>query len=165
MEAMYLLGKFGVRLEGRTTILTELPEKLHVGDVVAQGLPFYGAGIRYILKNIDPNLKNQRVFLDTEGFEAAVIKVSQNNAEKIIAAKPYALEITEYIYSEKEIYVDFILTRRNTFGPLHFKPLISPGGYGPFTYTLDGEEWFLEDGYSLLPQGMVNPLKLLVSKL
>jgi hypothetical protein len=39
LEALYLLGPFGVRVDGARRILTSLPTRLEAGDVTTQGLP------------------------------------------------------------------------------------------------------------------------------
>lgn len=61
----------------------------------------------------------------------------------------------------KKIFdVQYILTRRNTFGPLHLASLRAEA-YSPTTFTCNGSD-FLYDGYSLLTQGMVDELNLLI---
>ena len=49
LEAVYLLGDFGVRVDGDRVTLTTLPATLKPSDITSQGLPFYGGGIRYHL--------------------------------------------------------------------------------------------------------------------
>lgn len=44
MEAIYILGDFGVKLPN---VVCMLPEKLKRGDVTVQGFPYYSGGIRY----------------------------------------------------------------------------------------------------------------------
>lgn len=45
IEAVYLLGTFGVYIkEGTKVVLDELPQELKSGDIVVQGLPFYSGG-------------------------------------------------------------------------------------------------------------------------
>lgn len=47
LEALYVLGNFGVKTFGRYAVITSLPEKLVFGNIVSQGLPFYSANITY----------------------------------------------------------------------------------------------------------------------
>lgn len=49
LENYFLLGDFGVRVNGCEAVITKKPEKLAFGSVVHQGLPFYGANITYKL--------------------------------------------------------------------------------------------------------------------
>ena len=47
LEAMFLLGEFGVDVKGSTAVITALPEKIGFGDICSQGLPFYGGNLVY----------------------------------------------------------------------------------------------------------------------
>ena len=156
LEAIYLLGSFGVTLDKQRATLCKMPEMLTLGDVSKQGFPFYGAGISYYL-NILSEL-NGAIQLHTQSFEAACIIITNGENEKVVFSKPYKADITSLINSTSQIEMQYILTRRNTFGPLHFAPLIA-GGYGPETFLGDGE-LFLNDSYGLLPQGMVSEVFL-----
>ena len=48
--------------------------------------------------------------------------------------------------------MEVILTRRNTFGPLHQLPALVDG-YGPGNFLSKGDRW--SDGYVTLPQGLL----------
>ena len=45
LEAIYLLGEFGVELDGSQKTLVKLPATLGIGDLTRQGLPFYGGAL------------------------------------------------------------------------------------------------------------------------
>lgn len=47
VEALYLLGNFGVRTAGQTAVITEPVTRLTFGDICSQGLPFYGGNLTY----------------------------------------------------------------------------------------------------------------------
>lgn len=47
VEAMYLLGAFGVKVQGVYCTLTALPETITFGDITGQGFPFYGGNLTY----------------------------------------------------------------------------------------------------------------------
>ncbi|TFG88927.1 MAG: hypothetical protein E4H18_01215, partial [Hyphomicrobiales bacterium] len=47
LEWMYLLGDFGVRIEGRRAVLTAPVRMLNFGDWTHQGLPFYSGNVTY----------------------------------------------------------------------------------------------------------------------
>lgn len=49
LEWCYLLGDFGVRIEGRAGVVTAPVRALSFGNIVPQGLPFYGGNITYHL--------------------------------------------------------------------------------------------------------------------
>ena len=153
IEPLHLIGDFGVRLEGTRRILTTLPATLAIGDVVPQGLPFYSGTITYhcpIAQEISPG---QRAKLSTPAFEAACIKVSSPAMpERIIAWQPYEVDITEAVRSDKKLAIQTVLTRRNTFGPLHQVPKRTRA-YAPSSFVTEGEQW--SDDYQLYPAGLL----------
>lgn len=145
LEAIYLLGNFGVELDGIVKTLTTLPQQLAAGDVRTQGLPFYGAGIKYQVQ-VPTVTDGQRAKLRLDGFDGACVKIES----KVIAFAPYEVEVTHL--AGKEVTLEYMLTRRNTFGPLHEAPALV-GGYGPGNFVTEGEHFYAEQ-YGLLPQGM-----------
>ena len=158
LEAMYLLGDFAVSLNGVTKTVGALPTKLSAGDVCLQGLPFYGAGIRYRISNLPCLRDGQRLLLQTDGFAAACIRVFNPNGEAMLAFHPYETDVTHLVSDEYDyVDVEYVLTRRNTFGPLHVKPTVL-NSYNPTVFVTSGDS-FREDGYSLIPQGMTHPLQ------
>ena len=91
----------------------------------------------------------QCAFLVTPKFEGACVKVA---ADKIIPWPPYETEVTGELQDARELDVQVVLTRRNTFGPLHQVPLRA-GGYGPGNWTTDGRDW--SQDYQLYPAGLL----------
>jgi hypothetical protein len=151
LEALYLLGQFGVKLDGTKKTLTRLPEKLTVGDLTAQGLPFYSGSVTYRIPVANKPGEGQKAFLETPKFEAACVKVGK---DKIIPWQPYEVEVTDETLKNDYIETTTVLTRRNSFGPLHQVPLRS-GGYGPGNWTTDGKDW--SQSYQLYPAGLLEP--------
>lgn len=158
LEAIYLLGLFGVRTEGTLSVLTALPDKLSLGDVTKQGLPFYSGSIDYLLPPI--NAGDGRVFLSVPDFAGACVTVHGNGKSKIIAFAPYTADITEL--AGEDTYVRLHLTRRNTFGPMHMNPVRS-WNYGPDTFLTEGDA-FMYDGFSLIENGIMAPIELEIKK-
>lgn len=152
LEAMYLLGDFGVRLNGSVATLTELPEYLEIGDLCEQGLPFYSAEVTYCIDNL-PNNAKKLVF---DGFEGAVVKVSGNGKEKVIYAPPYITEIEELMENGK-LSVTLVLTRKNTFGPLHYGPVKSYSVW-PDMFVIEDENIFCKNRYALIEQGLTSSI-------
>ncbi len=153
LEAAYLLGKFGVRIAGTQKTLTRLPEKLAVGDVTSQGLPFYSGGITYRLPVLDRMGRDRTAFVQTPKFEAACVKVKMGKrSERYIAWQPYEAEVSEAARSGQAVELQVVLTRRNTFGPLHLVPKNS-GAYGPGHWLTEGGSWSQE--YQLWPAGLL----------
>lgn len=65
--------------------------------------------------------------------------------------------LAEQFDVEGELAVEVVLTRRNTFGPLHYAPVFA-GAYGPEIFLPEGEDY--TDSYSLIPQGLLNGFKV-----
>ena len=123
-KAVYLVGDFGVQVDGTNRTLTTLPESLEIGDVTAQRLPFYSGSIRYIVPNNYTLTDGKRAYLSIPSFEGACVKVSAGDkTAPTIAWPPYEADVTELIALQKPLTIDVVLTRRNTFGPLHQIPL------------------------------------------
>lgn len=158
LEALYLIGNFGVKLDGFTSVLCKLPEKLIAGDIVSQGLPFYSGGITYNIP-VENGWKGKKtLMLNVPEFEAACVKVSgKSSPEQMIAWQPYRTEISAMANCENEILLNVVLTRRNTFGPLHQLPL-RPWAYGPFSFVSEGAAF--SENYTLIPSGLLGNLTI-----
>jgi hypothetical protein len=159
LEALYLMGGFSVRLEGNKKILGELPAKISIGDLAAQGFPFYTGGVVYKIPLLEDYSAHQKVMLEIPDFQAALVKVDPGQPDqKVIAWQPNRVEVTDNLQGAEALELELVLTRRNAFGPLH---------HTPFTYTT-GPRHFLSMGenftlnYMLYPSGILETPKLLI---
>ena len=153
LEALYLLGEFGVRLSGTRKTLTKLPATLAVGDLVPQGLPFYTGTVTYRLPTPARTPAGQSVFLLAPKFQAACLRVKAGeDGEVLIAWQPYEADLTRAGLAGDALRLDAVLTRRNTFGPLHRVPLRA-GAYGPGHFVTEGQSW--SQHYQLYPSGLL----------
>lgn len=66
---------------------------------------------------------------------------------KIIAWSPYTAEVEPC----SRIEVQLVLTRRNTFGPLHQLPPVTDS-YGPDSFLSEGDSWC--NDFAVLPCGL-----------
>jgi hypothetical protein len=155
LEALYLLGNFGVKLSGSRQTLTKLPRKLGLGDLGDQGLPFYSGVVTYLVPA--PKVEaGDRVVLEVPQFSAACLRVTGKDESPLrIAWRPYEAEVTDLLAGQDHLALDLVLTRRNTFGPLHQLPLRA-GSYGPGSFTTEGQG-FSQD-YVLWPGGLLGEL-------
>ncbi len=157
LEALYLIGDFGVRAEMKNAVLTaSLPAKLACKSYAEQNLPFYSGNVTFQLSAADYQKKialkaGERVFLTAEFYGAAAVIAAEGCKEQILAWEPYEADVTEAVKSGKDISVTVLGTRKNTFGPLHTVPcVVYRCGHGSFVTS--GEEW--TDAYHLLPDGL-----------
>ena len=144
LEAVYLLGDFGVWIDGEQLRIDSLPEKLSLGDVSVQGLPFYSGTIKYVVNA----LKEVYAKVRLQGFGGALAKLQGygENEETILAFRPYEGAICGLQN------ISIVLTRRNTFGPFH-RPLHLPGKNEPLYFVTEGEQW--TEDYVLVKQGLL----------
>ena len=136
LEAIYLLGDFGVRLNGPKRTIIPLPEALAIGDVCEQGLPFYSGCVTYHLPAFEG-------VLELPEIGGACVRVNgQTNPWP-----PYTSRMTG-----EGCEVTVVLTRRNLFGPLHLVPK-QQAAYGPGHWVTEGGNW--SDDYQLYPSGLL----------
>ena len=141
IEAVYLLGDFGVKVKGDKAVLDVLPERLMIGDITNQGLPFYSGSVIYHVEG----LQGQHVSVTAGDFGGSLVKLLGDD-NKIIAFPPYKTDICSL--SGLEV----VLTRRNTFGPLHQKPKHA-WAYAPDNFMTEGSAW--SPDYELYEQGLL----------
>jgi hypothetical protein len=117
VEACYLLGDFGVVVNGRTARATAPVRELSFGDWTHQGLPFYGGNVTYhctiagdgsVMQVECAKFKNPLLSVDLDGRPAG----------KIVFA-PFQLDLGVAAPGEHRIDITAFGNRVNTFGPLH----------------------------------------------
>ena len=147
-EAFYLLGDFGVDVKGAQAEITEPVRRLHFGDYVHQGLPFYGGNVTYHLMVetkgdftiAAAHFRNSVLSVDVDGERAGVIAWSPYRLAVHAAAGEHKVDITAYG------------NRYNTFGAIHNadKNYYFPGN--PSSWRTTGSAWSRE--YCLRPTGI-----------
>jgi hypothetical protein len=166
LEAIYLIGSFGVRLSGTQKMIDLLPMHLFAGDIAGQGLPFYSGTLSYHISGEQMKAydsENVSYHLLFSEFAGAAVKVSSaNSPAKVIAWQPYEADITTEVLAQKDIEVQLVLTRRNTFGPLHLVPTLVQA-YGPDHYITEGEHY--SDSYALVQAGLMTQPRMVIRTL
>ena len=151
IEAIYLVGDFGVRIDGHRASLTTLPAEIDGGELKSANLPFYTGCISYLIPasafpTVEPG---QQVVLRVKDFRGSLAKVGAagEKAEKVLAWNPYEADITEYVQAGKGVEITLVPSRRNMFGPLHMVPEIVDA-LGPQHFVTAGDMW--DDDYRLV---------------
>jgi hypothetical protein len=119
VEDCFLLGDFGVDMEGR--IIGE-PETLHVGDWTLQGYPHYAGSMIYH-GQLDYRPKDgERVTLYLTDYKAVDVAVTVNGnlAGHIPWISQNGLDITDWLGSGvNNVDLEVVGSPRNMLGPLH----------------------------------------------
>lgn len=152
IEWMYLLGDFGVAVEGAAARIVPLPATLRFGDITGQGLPFYGGNVTYHIPlethggALTVSAPRYRGVLQTAaldgGAEQALIFPPYTAAMGCPAAGSHTLDMTLYGH------------RRNGFGPIHLADQTTRW-IGPNAWRTTGAEW--NDSYMLTEEGILTP--------
>lgn len=148
LEAMFLLGKFGVWLREGTPSMGSLPPNLHHGSLVSQGLPFYTGKVRYIYEGVPEGT----YLLKMPKIGGSCARVFWGNRRKTLLWPWQETEIS--LERGQTLILEAVLTRRNAFGPLHLFPRNQP------YIAPDSFENGNAPGYSLFPTGLLQKLTL-----
>ncbi len=128
LEAMYLLGDFGVYFRGGEPTIDARPQTVKIGDLTRQGLPFYGGKVFYSFKL--PRRGTFRVPYPKVG--ASCVAVTCGGERKLMLWSGQEVVISGE--AGDEAVFETVGNRRNTFGPLHRfprkQPYVAPDCFG-----------------------------------
>ncbi len=148
LEAFYLLGDFGVGVNGCKKLLTAPVRSLAFGDITRQGLPFYTGNVEYGFR-----VRSEGDFtLRVPHYRGGLVKVLVDGEDRgNIAFSPYALRV-KAAPGEHFVVLRLYGTRQNGFGQLHH----TQGVYfyqSPNSWRSAGDLWCYE--YQLKPAGIL----------
>ena len=158
LEAMYLLGNFGVRIAGTRLTLTDPPSVLALDDLTRQGLPFYTGNVRYrFTVMLDQPRENSWLHIPHMASPVAAVFVDGEEAGKI-AWQPQRVRLPRLAPGPHRIEILACGSRYNGFGTLHNA---NPNykWYGPDAYRTTGDEW--TDNYLVRPSYLLSPTELM----
>jgi hypothetical protein len=150
LENMFILGDFGVRVDGAVAEIVEPTDEIAFGSITGQGMPFYGAGVTYYLPvTLD---KAADLELRASLYSGAVMEIALDGEVKgKIAYAPFGINLKDVAPGEHTVAITLYATRANTFGALH--DCINREWQGPGMYYSEGDEWSYE--YNLSPVGIL----------
>lgn len=149
-EWCYILGNFGVEVNGRNKKLIALPEKLAFGSILNQGLPFYGGNITYHLEAES----NGALQIEATNYKGTLISVAVDGEEKgKIVYPPYILLADGLKPGSHKIDITLFGNRYNAFGPVHLCN-DKESWHGPGAWRSSGCAWCYE--YVLRNIGILN---------
>lgn len=163
LEIVYLLGRFGTKVNGTRVSMVEMSKRLKIGDWTKQGLAFYSGAVGY-RADIRPRLEDgQRLFVRVPAYDGVAVRVwLDSKLVGIIAWEPNEMDITDHLTDLKaRIVIEVFSHRANSHGPFHLNDK-TPHGIGPGSYLAEGTEW--QDGYRLLPCGLGREPELVIKE-
>ncbi len=158
IEALYLVGVFGVKIDGRKRTLVDTPALMGCDDYSAYDMPFFTGNLTFALTKEDYEgilgdaaADADRIVLTPKEFTGGCVKVEAAGKTTVLGWDPYEADVTEAYKNGLPIRVTVEGVRTNVFGPLHevAKPA---GACGPGNFVTGGNQW--TDNYSLLRSGL-----------
>ena len=158
IEALYLVGDFGVKLDGRKRTLVGVPAVMGCDNYSTYDMPFFTGNLTFtiapnVYKGIlgDASKDADRIVLTPKEFTGACVRVSAGSNATVLSWEPYEADITEAYRQGLPLVVTVMGLRTNVFGPLHQLP--KPAGIcSPGDFVTTGDWW--TDDYSLLKSGL-----------
>ena len=148
IEWCYLLGDFGVRLNGRHARLIEPVRELAPGDWSRQGLPFYTGNLTY---RYQFELESGNLALRIPNFSGAMVGVRLDGQTcSGIAFEPYESRLGELSAGTHQLELTVFGNRFNAFGALHSS--VKQSWAGPPAWRTVDAQWCYE--YMLRPLGL-----------
>ena len=131
LEALYLLGSFGVESDHITT----RPATLTLGDWGKQGFPYYADNMTYSKEINFDTLPETPVWLKFDNWQGIVLGISVNGSEEILLGwEPYTVNIAKYLNTgNNRLDITVYGHRRNAFGPFYLDEP-SPAWVGPLQF-------------------------------
>jgi hypothetical protein len=118
IEACYLLGDFGVAVNGREARMVAPVRTLSFGDWTSQGLPFYGGNVTYHCTLAGDDGGEMQI--ECAKFKSPLLSIDLDGrpAGKIAFA-PFQLDLGQVAPGEHRLDITAFGNRVNTFGPVH----------------------------------------------
>jgi hypothetical protein len=158
LEWFYLLGDFGVRVDGCVKTITKKVEKLAFGNVVSQGLPFYTGNITYEFPV--KVAEDGRLAVRAEQYRGALIEVFlDGKTVGNIIFSPYTIQLDGIEPGDHTLGLKLYGTRQNGFGQLHHT-------HGLYFYQ-SPDSWYSTDAlwtyeYQLKPVGILKSPEIMI---
>ncbi len=148
-EWMYILGKFGVKYSGHTSVITNIPEKITFGSLTDRLFPFYGGNFIYKF-NAETS---DKLRITASHYVGGLVGVEIDGEKKgRIVFPPYSLTVGDLTPGNHEIRITLFGNRQNSFGPVH--RTILNGWIGPDAWRTKENDWSYD--YCLRELGLID---------
>ncbi|MCC7351847.1 MAG: hypothetical protein IT446_14905 [Phycisphaerales bacterium] len=163
LEAIYLLGDFAVKPNGRLVSMCRLASTLTLGDWTEQGLMFYSGSVKYLCPLTLRCQETKRYIVNIPAHQGVAVRIWLNDQPiRVVGWAPWTVDITDHLDGSTDAHVlgvEIIGHRGNSHGPLHADRMATlRQGIGPYSFRKSGKEWKQE--YQLIPCGLMQPVEL-----
>lgn len=149
-EWCYIVGEFGVRVQGRGKTIVPLQEKLAFDDIKDQGLPFYGGNITY---HLPVRTTGGALEVRIPQYDGALTKAALNGASEHVVYPPYRCRFDAVPAGEHTVDITLFGNRDHAFGPVHLADKAETW-IGPNAWRSEGDCWTYE--YRFSPLGVMS---------
>lgn len=144
IEAIYLIGQFGVIAKAGASRIVEMPETLSLTDMTERNLPFYSGRATLVIPAsvYAPYIRqdSRRVLVKIAHGTGSLVSVENAGKHTAVAWEPWIADVTETVKSGADLRITLVNSRRNSFGPLHCVPTIQ-WAYGPGNFVTGGDSF------------------------
>lgn len=150
VEWCYLLGDFGVRVQGAEKTVIPPVRRLGFGDWTTQGLPFYCGNVTY---KIPVRVEKDTLTIRVPQYRGSVLGMEMDGVrQEDMAYAPYEYTFTNLQPGEHEVGITVYGNRVNGFGCVHNCD-DSTSWFGPDCWRSEGVRWCYE--YRLRKSGLL----------
>ena len=150
VEWCYLLGDFGVRVQGAEKTVIPPVRRLGFGDWTTQGLPFYCGNVTY---KIPVRVGKDTLTIRVPQYRGSVLGMEMDGVRQgDMAYAPYEYTFTNLQPGEHEVGITVYGNRVNGFGCVHNCD-DSTSWFGPDCWRSEGVRWCYE--YRLRKSGLL----------
>lgn len=154
LEWCYLLGEFGVDVQGSRAIVTILPDLVAFSDLTLQKFPFYAGNFSWIS---EIEVEEGEYELEITKFRSPLLEIQIDGKEVgTIWISPYRLNLGK-LKGKHQLKITAYGNRRNAFGTVH-NCNEQTVWYGPEAWRTEGSSYSYE--YQLASFGILSAPRL-----
>lgn len=152
IEAVYLLGQFGVQAKAGASKLVDMPQTLSLTDMTQRGLPFYGGRATVVIPEtvygplVDRTA--EKILVKIPEATGTLVAVETGGQKRAVVWEPWTADVTAAVKNGEALRVTLVNSRRNCFGPLHCVPTLQYA-YGPGEFVTTDDRFSNE--YARVP--------------
>ena len=151
IEWCYLLGDFGVKIQGTYRQLTAREERSGFSDITSQGLAHFAGNLTYTAPIVT---EGGDLRISVPHYAGTAVMVEIGDRSGYIVLPPYRLTLKDIPAGQHTLKLTLLGNRQNAFGPLH-QANSRLKWIGPDAWRVTGNWW--TESYRLSPIGILTP--------